>query len=135
MITPLRGPAFRAVPLLRLSSGADFVVCTQLCPCYRPVRVQSERQLFAVHLPRFHAVQREHRVLARLLRSLLFAPRVLEGRGPGGVAGRRPGQGPGVRGLRLGRDVRPANRRELHGQMGTGECEHRWVRCAVALVG
>lgn len=72
-------------------------------------------------MPSVNAVQRNHRLFARLLRAVLPAPRVLEGGGPIGVARRRPGTGPGVRRLRRGRDVRAKGRRELHGQMGTGE--------------
>lgn len=74
-------------------------------------------------VPRVHDVQHDHRLLARLLRPVLPAPRVLEGRGPAGAAGRRPGPGPGVRGLRGGRGVRAEGRGELHGQMGTGELD------------
>lgn len=71
---------------------------------------------------RVHPVQRVRGVFARLLRSLLPVPRLLEGRRPVGGGGRRSGPGPGVRGLCFQHGMRAKGRRELHGQMGTGKC-------------
>lgn len=88
----------------------------------RPVRVQPEWQLRAVPVLRVHAVQRHRGLFARLLWSVLPASGLLEGRGTAGTARRRSGPGPGVRGLCRGRGLLAKGRRELHGQMGSGEC-------------
>lgn len=71
---------------------------------------------------RVNPVQRDGRLFTWLLWSLLLVPQLLEGRRPVGVTGRRPGPGPGVRGLCFKRRMRSKGRRELHGQMGTGKC-------------